>query len=193
MDKKELKELVNESRNRMHQLVDKRCDELLDCIENGTCIFDKPRMLSLSSPPFLFKGEKPSALVMKDGQIIPTNTWKSVATTILKACNDEPEMHKRLMNIRGSVAGRSRFILTGSPDEMNVPLKIDEELYFEGKFDSEYLMKMMTERVLKPIGYDYSDINIMLRPNQHTEIEDLENTEKITCEDENEGFTIQMM
>lgn len=193
MDKKELKEMVNESRNRMHQLVDKRCDEILDFIENGTSFSNKPRMLSLSSPPFLFKGTKPSAIVMKDGQIIPTNTWKSVAIAILKACNDEPKMHERLMGIRGSVAGRSRFILTGSPDEMNVPLKIDEELYFEGKFDSEYLIKMMTERVLKPIGYDYSDITIMLRPNEQTNVEVLEDTEEITQENEGDGIIIQTM
>ena len=43
---------------------------------------------------------------------------------------------------------------------MNVPLKIDEGLYFEGKFDTEALLTIMIKKVLKPIGYDYSQIII---------------------------------
>lgn len=73
---------------------------------------------------------------------------ESVALAVLKACNNEPEMHQRLMNIRGSVAGRTRFILSDTPTDMNAPLEIDEGLYFEGKFDSEYMMKMLTKRIL---------------------------------------------
>lgn len=186
-------ELLEESRNRMHRLVDERYDELMECLVEGKSISAKPRTLSLTSPPFLFKGEKPAALTLKDGQIIPTPTWKSVALTILKACNDEPEMHQRLMDIRGSVAGRTRFILASSPDGMNMPLKIDDELYFEGKFDSEFLMKMMTERVLDRIGYDYSEFSIMLRPNGQTEDVDAEKTECSIDEDESDGFAMSMM
>lgn len=33
-------------------------------------------------------------------------------------------------------------------------------LYFEGKFDTEALLTMMTKKVLEPIGYDYSQITI---------------------------------
>ncbi len=43
---------------------------------------------------------------------------------------------------------------------MDVPLKIDEGLYFEGKFDTEALLTIMIKKVLKPIGYDYSQIII---------------------------------
>lgn len=43
---------------------------------------------------------------------------------------------------------------------MDVPIKIDEGLYFEVKFDTEALLTMMTKKVLEPIGYDYSQIII---------------------------------
>lgn len=101
-------------------------------------------------------------------------------------------MHQRLMNLRGSVAGRTRFILAADPDSMDVPLKIDDDLYFESKFDSEYLMKMMTERVLNVIGYDYSGITVTLRPDGHTKIAEADTVE-ISDEDECEGFGIQML
>lgn len=64
------------------------------------------------------------------------------------------------MQLSGKVAGRQRIILGKSAEEMDVPLKIDEALYFEGKFDIEALLTMMTKKVLEPIGYDYSQIII---------------------------------
>lgn len=184
MDKNLIREMIKDSRTRMHQLIDKRFDELLDSIENGKSILPETEILSLSSPPFLFKGEKPSAIIM-NGNIIPTPTWKLVVTTILRACNNEPTMHNRLMELRGSVSGRSRYILSDCPKDMNVPLKIDDDLYFEGKFDSEYLIKMMTERVLKPIGFDYDKIDIVLRPREQKQ-----DMEEISHE--NEGISIQL-
>lgn len=184
MDKNLIREMIKDSRTRMHQLIDKRFDELLDSIENGKSILPETEILSLSSPPFLFKGEKPSAIIM-NGNIIPTPTWKLVVTTILRACNNEPTMHNRLMELRGSVSGRSRYILSDCPKDMNVPLKIDDNLYFEGKFDSEYLIKMMTERVLKPIGFDYDKIDIVLRPREQKQ-----DMEEISHE--NEGISIQL-
>lgn len=184
MDKNLIREMINDSRTRMHQLIDKRFDELLDSIENGKSILPETEILSLSSPPFLFKGEKPSAVIM-NGNIIPTPTWKLVVTTILRECNNEPTMHNRLMELRGSVSGRSRYILSNCPKDMNVPLKIDDDLYFEGKFDSEYLIKMMTERVLKPIGFDYDKIDIVLRPREQKQ-----DMEEISHE--NEGISIQL-
>lgn len=105
-------ELLEESRSRMHRLIDERYDELLGSLADGRRISENPRTMALTSSPFLFKGEKPVSLTMRDGRTIPTPTWKSVALAVLKDCNNEPEMHQRLMNLRGSVAGRTRFILS---------------------------------------------------------------------------------
>ena len=46
------------------------------------------------------------------------------------------------MEMCGKVAGRWRTILGRSPEEMDVPLKVDEELYFEGKFDTEAMLNL---------------------------------------------------
>ena len=49
-------------------------------------------------------------------------------------------------------------ILGSSPEEMDVPIKVDEELYFEGKFDTEAMLNMLEKKVLEPAGVDYSSI-----------------------------------
>lgn len=193
MEEKKVIELLEESRTRLHRLIDERYDELLECLTSGKSISTKPRELPLNVYPSQFKGEKPARLTLPDGQTIPTPTWKSVALAVLKACNNEPEMHQRLMNIRGSVAGRTRFILSDTPTDMNVPLEIDEGLYFEGKFDSEYMMKMLTKRILDRIGYDYSGITVTLRPTDPVGITETDEPEEISDEDETEGFGMQMM
>ena len=46
-------------------------------------------------------------------------------------------MHERLMQLRGKVFGRQRIILGKVPEEMDVTLQIDKDLYVEAKFDTE--------------------------------------------------------
>ena len=59
-------------------------------------------------------------------------------------------MNSRIsMSVYGNVekvAGRWRTILGSSPEEMDVPIKVDEELYFEGKFDTEAMLNMLEKR-----------------------------------------------
>jgi len=52
-------------------------------------------------------------------------------------------MHERLMQLRDKVFGRQRIIFGKVPEEMDVPLQIDKDLYFEAKFDTETLLTMM--------------------------------------------------
>ena len=61
----------------------------------------------------------------------------SLLPALLQTCNEQPDIHERFMEMCGKVAGRWRTILGSSPEEMDVPIKVDEELYFEGKFDTE--------------------------------------------------------
>ena len=106
------------------------------------------------------KRKKPIGLKFNTGESVKTPTWKSVVQTIMQHCSSQPDMHERLMQLSGKVAGRQRIIIGKSAEEMDVPLKIDEGMYFEGKFDTEALLTMMTKKVLEPIGYDYSQIII---------------------------------
>lgn len=95
-----------------------------------------------------------------DTSRIETPTWRKVAQRILQTCNEQPDIHERFMEMCGKVAGRWRTILGSSPEEMDVPIKVDEELYFEGKFDTEAMLNMLEKKVLEPAGVDYSSIKI---------------------------------
>ncbi len=199
MNKEEQLQLIEESRQRMHQSIDARYDALVRAIENGeqlSPINTEPQKLPLSMPPMYFKGRKPLEVTFSDGRSIQTPTWKSVATTILRDCNHDSEMRDKMLSLRGYSAGRLRYILSSDPDELNVPLKIDEGLYFEGKFDTEYLIKMMTEKVLKPLGYPYRDITVTLRPEQSEDLavaSEKQDEGESANETEDEGFSMQMM
>lgn len=196
MNKDEMMTMLEESRANMHRMIDNHYDGLRSCIESGeriTATHAVPRSLHLTVPPSVFRGEKPVTVTLADGTTVPTPTWKSVVATVLNDCNSNPQMHERLMQIRGSVAGRYRVILGDDPFQMQVPVKIDDDLYFEGKFDAEYLMKMMTEKVLNRIGYDYSGIVVTLRTEQTTVAFEPEQSEIDTNQDQDEGFGMQMM
>ena len=74
------------------------------------------------------------------------------------------------MQLRYMVSGNSRWILADTDQCLDVGIKVDEELYFEGKFDTEYLLKMMTERIFEKVGYPYEMIEIEVREKGQTMI-----------------------
>ena len=110
----------------------------------------------------IFEGTKKSIFFWSgvDTSRIETPTWRKVAQRILQTYNEQPDIHERFMEMCGKVAGRWRTILGSSPEEMDVPIKVDEELYFEGKFDTEAMLNMLEKKVLEPAGVDYSSIKI---------------------------------
>ena len=69
-------------------------------------------------------------------------------------------MHERLMQLRGKVFGRMRTILGKVPEEMDVTLQIDKDLYVEAKFDTEadrgrdggFLLPGLHRKVLERAG-----------------------------------------
>lgn len=156
--------MFEESRQRMHMAIDEKYDAMIECLRSGQPISrEDVRHYDLGEPPFLFKGKKPVSIVYPNGEKVFVNTWKKVAEELLNDCNSDPQRHEALMQLRYKVAGRNRWIMKDSPDGMNVPIKIDEGLYFEGKFDTEYLLKLMTEKVFRPVGYPYEFIEIEVR------------------------------
>lgn len=192
MSNKETKiQMIEEARADMHQLVDERYDELIHCLEDGGSP-QRRKAFSLSSNPVVFKGEKPESMTMPDGTIIETKNWKAAAVAILKDCNADAERHNRMMKLCGIAFGRFRSILSHEPLTMNAPLEIDEDLYFEGKFDTEYLIRMMKEKVLDPVGYDYSGITITLRDTEPAFSVEPEDEDMTEDENEEEGFSMQM-
>lgn len=173
MEQKNL-EMIEQSRKEIHEMIDRKYDEFLERLSNGESLSDlmeeQPRVMSLANMPALFKGKKVDAVIFSDGRTVPVHTWKGAVTEILRDCNQNEAMHNRMLKLCDIVAGRQRIILGSNPNEMDVPLKIAEGIYFEGKFDTEYLIKMMRERVLKEVGYDYVNVSLSIRePHQQSE------------------------
>lgn len=156
-------------RQQLHELVDRECDSLLFRLsgeEDELSDVEQEymqRTYSLHMPPSLFKGQKPVSITFKNGHTTETRTWKDTATVLLKECNADPVMHQRLLDLRGKVLGRQRMILGDSPDGMDVPLKIDDDIFVEGKYDTETLMYVITERIFRAVGYDYGGIEVTVK------------------------------
>ena len=170
MDEK-AREFIENLRHELHTLVDENIENMLNRLENNMT-GQAESILSLSAMPAFFKGKKPISIMLSDGNEIMTKKWKQVVSAILHDCNSDKIMHNRLSEICGKVYGRERVLLSADTQGMDAPIKIDEGIYFESKFDTETLLKVLTERVLKPIGYDYSHIRIKITdPKLSTEIE----------------------
>ena len=127
-----------------------KCDALLQMYRSGELRTDMKDTIRESSlitvSPAELKGKRPLAVQFALGEWIETPTWRKVAQKILQTCNEQPDIHERFMEMCGKVAGRWRTILGSSPEEMDVPIKVDEELYFEGKFDTEAMLNMLRKK-----------------------------------------------
>ncbi len=81
---------------------------------------------------------------------------------LLLRYSDEPR-RARMNRFFGYAAGRSRNILARTADELQAPIKIADGMYFEGRFGTEFLIKMMNDKILKPAGYPYRNVYVTLR------------------------------
>ena len=175
--------MLEESREKMHRSIDEKFDTLIEAVRTGQSVASKGTMhYDLGNPTYLFKGKKPVSLTYPNGEKVIVKTWRQLALELLTDCNSDPDRHDDMMFLRNKVAGRNRWILSDSPEGMDVPLKIDEGMYFEGKFDTDYLLKMMTERIFDKVGYDYSFIEIEVRNKGQEILDDVEQDEGITMQ-----------
>lgn len=190
-------EKVNEIENmrkELHELIDERCNQLIVAVLGGEVKLESTLVLPLSYTPSYFKGKKPIAIEFSDGREIETPTWKKVVTAIMQDCNSTEQGYKNLRAISGKVSGKQRLLLDANPNEMDVPLKIDEDLFLEGKFDTESLIRVMNKLVLDVVGYDYGKVNVKIRNPiaiARELAEQVKNTEEAMDEEMN-GPTIRM-
>lgn len=156
---------IEQSRKQMHQKIDDQYDELVRKIlmEGKQLTMDHgEHLLSLVAEPARFKGLKPSLLLFPDGRTVTVQNWRRAILEILWDCNKDAVQHDRMMRIRDVVAGRLRPLLSGSPNGMDIPVMIDEDLFLEGKLDTEYLIKTVRDQILDPVGYDYDRIGFVV-------------------------------
>ena len=90
--------------------------------------------------PAYFKGKKPLAILYPNGTEVEAHTWKQVASQLMRGCAEDKLMAAKLGNLSGKVFDRDRIILGKTEKGMDVPLKIQDDIYLEAKFDSESLL-----------------------------------------------------
>ena len=105
-----------------------------------------------------FPDKKPLAVIFGDGHRVVVTSWKETVWVVLQDC--ETDYHEQLVNLCGRVSGRQRAILVENPDKLQTPMKIGEKIYMEAKFDTDSLLRIMTERILDAVGYDYGNIQV---------------------------------
>jgi len=161
-------EEIQNVRSEIMLKVDAAFDELIQRLGNGANI--SPRQLRgnfetvypITVNPAIFKGKKPTA-VMFDNERIDVGKWKTVVAEMMKRCNEDPEKHVDLMNLRGRISGRERVILAKDGERMRSPIKVDENLFIETHYDTETLLRTIMMRVLDAVDYDYSGITVAVR------------------------------
>lgn len=154
--------LIEESRQQMHKLIDDLFDERVAALKAGLPSEEVPNdvCLPMRGNAGFFKGKRPIAVILPDGNEIPAKTWKGIVLTILSHCIVDHKRYTKLMELRGSISGKERCIIGSVPFEMDAPVKICDGLFFETKYDTETLLNVLMTRVLDAVGYDYSTIKI---------------------------------
>lgn len=183
------RKLLEDTRRERHELVNRAIDSLYG-IRQEVTVDEKENILLFSTYPAFFKSKKPVSVLFPDGREVMTKTWKQVVVTLLQDCNSDELMHKHLSEISGKVFGRDRTIIGKDTTGMDAPLRVDDGIYFESKFDTESLLKVLTERVLNVVGYDYTGIYIKLKEPQKLDLT-IEQSED-TCEAAKEENTPTM-
>ena len=96
-------QLIEELREEMLQLVNTKCDALLQMYRSGEMHTDKRDTIRESSlitvSPAELKGKRPLAVQFAPGEWIETPTWRKVAQKILQTCNEQPDIHERFMEM----------------------------------------------------------------------------------------------
>ena len=164
-----IKEQIQRARNQAIREVDEIFSDLIvqlenyeEVVENENETMDYDEIYPLNYNPGEFKGRKPTSVIFRREKV-SVGTWTAVFSEVMKRCNSEPSTHQELMKLRNRISGRTRAILSDKPEGMRTPLRVDNKLYVETHYDTPTLVHILLERILKPVGYDYSNIYVALR------------------------------
>ena len=120
-----------------------------------------PTTHHLSAHPSEFVGYEPVAVMFGD-ESKPVSSWAEAYQAILKhSISSEFIFYDRLMDLRRSLSAHKKPFLSKKPDGMSCPVEICEELYAETDFSFYILLELLTDRILKPIKFNYSYIKIV--------------------------------
>lgn len=169
-----MREALETLRAQMHRLVDERIDDVVAHMENGEIDYEPVRVHPLDWRPAAFKGTKAVAVILPDGRDVEAKTWRAVVDTILKDCAADPVRLEHLHCLCDRVNGNFRPLLSSRKAEMKAPVEIEDGLYFESKFDTEQLLRVLVEKILRPVGYDCSSVLLRYQERLQTQASDME-------------------
>jgi len=164
-----MKEQIQRARNQAIREVDEIFCDLINQLEtsgeevareNKPTDYDEIYPLNYNAGEF--KGRKPTSVIF-GREKVSVGTWTAVFSEVMRRCNSEPSKHQELMKLRNRISGRTRAILSDKPEGMRTPLRVDNKLYVETHYDTPTLVHILLERILKPAGYDFSNIYVALR------------------------------
>ena len=140
-------------------------DRLIEGLENpdndvGTAEYEL--IFPLSADPYIFIGKKPAAVLFGQERIT-VKSWRDVYGVILTRCIENSQHYKTLMDLRERISGKCRVFISASPDSMKRPIKLADGLYGETHYGAQTLMYILVERILAPVGFDCSDISIIIK------------------------------
>lgn len=164
-----MREALETLRAQMHRLVDERIDDAVARMESGEIDYELVRAHPLDWRPAAFKGTKAVAVILPDGREVEAKTWRAVVDTILQDCAADPVRLEHLRCLCDRVNGNFRPLLSSHKAEMKAPVEIEDGLYFESKFDTEQLLRVLVEKVLRPVGYDCSSVLLWYRERTQTQ------------------------
>lgn len=173
---------IEQSREQIHKRIDAQYDAVVQkALSNGNnlSLTDGQKLMSMATDSARFKGTKPVSTRFPDGRMTAVKKWRLAVLEVLWDCNHDPKMHQALMDLQGKVNGRLRPILSQNPAEMDVPLMIDENLYLEGKLDTEFILKIVKRDILDCVGYDYSGIGIVVQEPELEQSQERNQTQNI--------------
>ena len=155
---------IEELRKTMIALVNKKADELRNHVLNDNELENSQWELEypLDTMPAIFKGKKPAAVIFHTERV-NVKTWHNIFVEILVRCNADKKAHNTLMELRNRIVGRKRTIVSDKSENMVRPFALSDELYVETHFDTEWLFRILTKYILEVVGYDYSDIKVVVK------------------------------
>jgi hypothetical protein len=159
---------IEEARVQMLAAVNRSIDSLIARVKSGEPLTDADISTLETAYPLgidsaLFKGTKPTAVYFGDEKV-EVKTWRNVFVLVLQRCADIPTHRDRLMHLRNRIMGRSRIFLSDKPDGMDFPIQIADGIYAEMDFDTEWLIRVLTNEILDNAHYDYSHISVSMIP-----------------------------
>ena len=81
----------------------------------------------------------------------------------------DPVRLEHLRCLCDRVNGNFRPLLSSRKAEMKAPVEIEDGLHFESKFDTEQLLRVLVEKILRPVGYDCSSVLLRYRERTQTQ------------------------